>query len=137
MESRLSYPIPSYPFLSYRGVIGSGKQGFSWVSLSDVVRAIDFLLTDAKAGKLRGAVNICSPNPSDNAGFTSAMGRLVTDGFFHRISMCSIYSIFTILLVLVLNGRIHFVFMLVTCACVTANPSFRRGKLQILSPQLN
>ena len=100
MESRLSYPIISYAILSYRGVIGSGKQGFSWVSLSDVVRAIDFLLTDAKAGKLRGAVNICSPNPSDNAGFTSAMGRLV-------VCIVSLGSIFTLLLVLVLNGRIH------------------------------
>ena len=71
--------IITYHIISNRGVIGSGKQGFSWVSLSDVVRAIDFLLTDAKAGKLRGPVNVCSPNPSDNAGFTTAMGRLGTD----------------------------------------------------------
>jgi len=56
------------------GVIGNGSQGFSWVTLNDAVRSIEFLLFDKKARSLKGPVNVCSPNPVDNAVFTSAMG---------------------------------------------------------------
>ena len=52
------------------GVLGSGKQGFSWVSLEDAVRAIEFVLE----GSLAGVVNVCSPNPVDNRAFTAALG---------------------------------------------------------------
>lgn len=61
--------------LGVGGGIGSGKQGFSWVSLTDVVRVVEFLLTDSKASQLRGAVNVVAPNPANNAEFTAAMGR--------------------------------------------------------------
>jgi len=52
------------------GVIGSGAQYFSWVSLRDVVGALTFLL-DAP---LDGPVNVCAPQPVTNAQFTAALG---------------------------------------------------------------
>ncbi|KAA9110405.1 epimerase [Microbacterium rhizomatis] len=40
-----------------------GHQRFSWVHIDDVVRAIRFIRDDVR---LEGAVNIASPNPTDN-----------------------------------------------------------------------
>jgi uncharacterized protein (TIGR01777 family) len=54
------------------GIIGSGRQGFSTVSLNDAVSALEFILNEPT---LTGPVNICSPNPTDNEGFTKAFGR--------------------------------------------------------------
>lgn len=60
------------------GVIGSGKQGFSAVSINDAVNALDYILTNYKSkADLKGVVNVCSPQPTDNEGFTKAFGRYV------------------------------------------------------------
>jgi len=54
------------------GVIGNGQQYLSWVSLTDAVRAIQFLL---ESPKLSGPVNVVAPEPATNAEFTAAMGK--------------------------------------------------------------
>ena len=53
------------------GILGSGKQYFSWVSLPDVVQAIIFMLNTPS---LKGPVNVCAPEPVTNAAFTEALG---------------------------------------------------------------
>ena len=63
------------PFkLGVGGVIGSGKQWFSWISLDDQVAAIIFALENEN---LRGAVNSTSPNPVTNEAFTKTMGDVL------------------------------------------------------------
>jgi len=63
------------PFkLGVGGVIGSGKQWFSWISLDDQVAAIIFALENEN---LRGAVNSTSPNPVTNEEFTKTMGDVL------------------------------------------------------------
>ena len=52
--------------------IGSGEQYLSWISLTDEVRAIRFLLGDEGAA---GAFNLTAPEPVTNAEFTSALAR--------------------------------------------------------------
>jgi uncharacterized protein len=54
------------------GKLGSGRQWISWVSLPDVVRAIEFALRTAS---LSGPVNVVAPNPVRNLEFTRALGR--------------------------------------------------------------
>lgn len=56
------------------GVIGSGKQWMSWISLDDHVRAIMFALENED---LRGAVNSVSPQPVTNEEFTKVMGEVL------------------------------------------------------------
>ena len=56
------------------GVIGSGKQWMSWVSLDDVVAAINFAIENEK---MRGAVNVVSPNPVTNEEFTKTLGEVL------------------------------------------------------------
>ena len=56
------------------GVIGSGKQWMSWISLDDVVEIINFALENEN---LRGAVNLASPNPVTNEEFTKTLGEVL------------------------------------------------------------
>jgi len=61
------------PFrLGMGGRLGGGRQWFAWVSLPDVVGAIEHLLG---AEALSGPVNVTAPNPVTNAEFTRALAR--------------------------------------------------------------
>ena len=56
------------------GRLGSGRQWSSWVSIDDVVGAIEHVLNHET---LRGAVNTVSPNPVTNAEFTSTLASVL------------------------------------------------------------
>jgi len=54
------------------GKLGNGKQWWSWITLHDHLRAIEFLMEN---NQISGAVNLTSPNPVTNQEFTSALAR--------------------------------------------------------------
>lgn len=56
------------------GVLGNGRQWWSWISLRDVVSAIQSLIRDSSVS---GPVNLVSPNPVTNLDFTKAMARVL------------------------------------------------------------
>jgi uncharacterized protein (TIGR01777 family) len=56
------------------GVLGSGQQYISWITLDDLVRAIVFAL---QAAALSGPVNATAPEPVTNREFTKTLGRLL------------------------------------------------------------
>ena len=61
------------PFkLGLGGVLGTGKQFMSWVSLDDVVGMIQFLIAH---NSLQGPVNLVAPNAVSNREFTKTLGR--------------------------------------------------------------
>jgi uncharacterized protein (TIGR01777 family) len=61
------------PFkLGVGGVVGSGNQYWSWVSLDDVVGAIAHCLSH---DEISGPVNAVAPNPVTNREFTKALGK--------------------------------------------------------------
>ncbi len=61
------------PFkLGAGGIVGFGRQFWSWVALDDAVGAIRHALT---AEDLRGPVNVVSPQPVTNKQFTKALGK--------------------------------------------------------------
>ncbi|OFV87535.1 MAG: TIGR01777 family protein [Acidobacteria bacterium RBG_16_70_10] len=63
------------PFrLGAGGVVGSGKQWWSWVALDDAVGAIQHALVTAG---LSGPLNVAAPNPVTNAEFTRTLGRVL------------------------------------------------------------
>jgi uncharacterized protein len=63
------------PFkLGIGGVVGSGKQWMSWISLDDEVEIINFAIENEN---LRGAVNAVSPNPVTNYEFTKTLGDVL------------------------------------------------------------
>lgn len=56
------------------GVVGSGKQWMSWISLDDLVRVVNFVIENES---IRGAVNNASPNPVTNEEFTKTLGEVL------------------------------------------------------------
>ena len=56
------------------GPIGSGRQGFSWIHLDDEVGALLRCIDD---DSLRGAVNLCAPEPVSNAEASRVIGELL------------------------------------------------------------
>lgn len=58
--------------LGLGGPLGDGRQYMSWITLRDVLAAIEHLLADEQA---RGPVNLCSPGPVTNRQFTAALGQ--------------------------------------------------------------
>ena len=60
--------------LGLGGRLGSGRQWWSWVALSDYVSAVRFLLDH---GEVDGPVNVTAPVPITNADLTKAMGRVL------------------------------------------------------------
>jgi len=64
------------PFkLGAGGILGNGRQYFSWVALDDVVHAIKFLLDTED---IAGPVNLVSPQPVTNREFTKALGKVLS-----------------------------------------------------------
>lgn len=62
--------------LGLGGMLGSGNQYWSWISLEDTARAIGYILDH---DSLSGPVNVVSPSPCTNREFTHALG-----GVLHR-----------------------------------------------------
>ena len=61
------------PFkLGAGGIIGSGRQYWSWIGLHDLVRIILFCI---EQNSIQGAVNAVSPNSMTNYDFTKGVGR--------------------------------------------------------------
>ncbi|PLX47506.1 MAG: TIGR01777 family protein [Desulfobulbaceae bacterium] len=63
------------PFkLGLGGVIGTGKQAFSWIHLNDLLRA-HFAALDSPS--YRGIYNLTAPKPTTNYHFTKTLGRVL------------------------------------------------------------
>ncbi|PJG83385.1 TIGR01777 family oxidoreductase [Caviibacterium pharyngocola] len=61
------------------GKLGSGKQYWAWISLTDMLNAILFLLTSPQCS---GAFNLCAPNPITNADFNRLLGTALNRAHF-------------------------------------------------------
>ena len=67
--------------LGLGGRFGSGKAWQSWISLTDEINAIEYLLTSG----LHGPVNLTAPEPVVNADFAKTLGKVL-----HRPSLLPI-----------------------------------------------
>lgn len=56
------------------GVIGSGRQYWSWVAIDDVIGIIDHCLSNPQ---ISGPVNATAPNPATNYDFTKTLGKVL------------------------------------------------------------
>ena len=56
------------------GVVGSGEQYLSWISIEDLSRIIVYLL---EREEVRGPVNAVSPNPVTNREFAATLARIL------------------------------------------------------------
>jgi hypothetical protein len=56
------------------GIVGNGKQYWSWIGLSDLIHILEEAITNTA---LRGAVNAVSPNSVTNREFTKVLGKVL------------------------------------------------------------
>ncbi len=70
MLARLLLPFR----LGLGGPVGSGRQYLSWISLADVVGAVQHTLRDER---IAGPVNVVSPTPVTNREFARTLGRIL------------------------------------------------------------
>ncbi len=70
------------PFkMGFGGRLGDGRQHHSWISISDVMTAIDFLI---KQTNCQGVYNLTSPQPVSNLAFTQSLAKtLKRPAFMH------------------------------------------------------
>ncbi len=64
------------------GKIGKGRQGFSFIHINDLCRAIEFLLINESC---QGIYNLVSPDITTNTGFTKTLARIL-----HRPSIFTV-----------------------------------------------
>lgn len=60
--------------LGVGGVLGTGKQWVSWISLLDLVRLLEFAVTEPG---LQGPINAVAPEPVTNATLTTELAQLL------------------------------------------------------------
>jgi len=58
--------------LGLGGKIASGKQGFSWIHVYDLIHAIEFIIENPK---LSGEFNLTAPDVVDNGKFTKVLSK--------------------------------------------------------------
>ena len=64
------------PFkLGLGGVVGNGRQYYSWITIDDVAEAMRFVLAN---DSLAGPVNLVSPQPVTNREFTKTLGQVLS-----------------------------------------------------------
>jgi uncharacterized protein (TIGR01777 family) len=80
------------PFkLGVGGVVGSGKQWMSWISMDDEIAIINFAIENEN---IRGAVNAVAPNPVTNQEFTKTLGEVLYRPTFLPLPEFAISMIF-------------------------------------------
>lgn len=67
----LARMLPAFRF-GLGGRLGNGRHFWSWITLRDLVRVVEFALEEPA---LRGPVNVVSPGPVTNAEFTRELAR--------------------------------------------------------------
>jgi uncharacterized protein (TIGR01777 family) len=68
-------PSMLLPFKLFAGgKLGSGKQWMSWITLEDAIEILRFAL---EKGDVRGPMNVISPQPVQNAGFTKILASTI------------------------------------------------------------
>lgn len=86
----LARMLPPFRF-GLGGRLGDGRAYWSWVTLDDLLEAIQRALADTS---LQGPVNVVSPNPVTNAEFTRILGRVLKRPTILPVPRFAVESIF-------------------------------------------
>lgn len=80
------------PFkLGLGGIIGSGRQAFSYIHIEDLLRAYDFVIKK----ELDGIFNLTTPYPTTNYGLTKALGKALKKPTFFPVPAFILQLIFS------------------------------------------
>lgn len=88
--------------LGVGGRLGSGDQWLSWIHMEDQVRALQFLMEDAR---LSGVFNLTAPMPVTNATFTRTVGMVINRPNFLPVPAFAMKLLFGEMSELLLTGQ--------------------------------
>ena len=77
--------------LGLGGKIASGKQGFSWIHISDLVKAVEFIIENEK---VKGEFNFTAPEVVDNAQFTKVLAKALKRPAFFTVPAFALKILF-------------------------------------------
>jgi uncharacterized protein (TIGR01777 family) len=98
-----SLPLQSLPFkLFVGGPVGSGKQGFAWIHLTDAVRAMRFLIENPQA---QGVFNLTAPELVTNAQFGKVLGRAMRRPYYFPVPAFALRLAFGEAATVLLDGQ--------------------------------
>lgn len=89
-DGPLAQMITPYRFF-VGGPTGTGKQGFPWIHLDDMVRAIRFIVATEK---LEGPVNMVAPRHGSNQEFSDSLAKVLSRPNFFRLPKSLLEIIF-------------------------------------------
>jgi uncharacterized protein (TIGR01777 family) len=96
-------PLIALPYrLFVGGPIGSGKQWFPWISLTDEVAAIRFLIEDNSAA---GVYNFSAPEPLINMEFGKVLGKVLRRPSYLPVPSIVFVLIFREMSTVLLDGQ--------------------------------
>lgn len=84
------------------GKIGSGKQAFPWVMLTDLLRIYRFIIEN---NQLKGVINCSAPDITDNALWTKALGQELHRPILWTIPSCLLRTVLGERAVLLTDGQ--------------------------------
>jgi len=84
------------------GVVGSGRQWFSWIHRDDLVNLIVFALT---TDRLLGALNGTAPNPVTNRELTQTLAQVLQKPAFLPVPAIALQVLYGEAAILVLEGQ--------------------------------
>ena len=93
--------LPAFRLL-LGGPLGSGKQWFPWIHISDLCKAVHFLISQSDQN---GIYNFCAPNPVQNNEFVQTLGKILNRPAFIPAPAFMIKLIFGELGETLLNGQ--------------------------------
>ena len=98
-----AFPPMLMPFKMFAGgPIGSGKQPFSWIHLDDIVRLIDFIVTDPS---MHGIVNASAPENVTNEQFGRSIAKVYNRPYWFPVPAWLLKIIFGEMSMLLLEGQ--------------------------------
>lgn len=97
----LAKMLPAYR-LGLGGKIGSGRQWFPWIYLTDLIAAVQFVLAN---DSLRGPINFCAPQAVRNRDFSNALAAAVHRPAFFAVPSLALRLVAGELGSLVLNSQ--------------------------------
>lgn len=84
------------------GPVGSGRQYFPWIHLTDEINAIQFLLENPQA---QGVFNLSAPNPATMKEFAAALGKAMGRPSFMPVPAFALRLLFGEMASILLNGQ--------------------------------
>jgi uncharacterized protein len=73
------------------GIIGDGRQAFSWIHIRDLLRIYEFIITN---NHIRGVVNAVAPNPTTNYHFTKTYGKVLLQPAIMKVPAFLLKSVY-------------------------------------------